>query len=215
MPYRKTTFLNENYYHVYNRGVEKKDIFTNSSDYQRFLEILYYYQYADPKPSFSTYKRFKIINFYLNPKIVDVVSYCLMPNHFHLLLKQSQEGGVQELIRKMLNSYAKYFNTKYKRVGHLLQGEFKDVPIENEEQLLHLSRYIHLNPYVSGLTNDLDTYPYSSYPEYLGKTIKNLCIKESVLSHFKNATAYKEFVDDQKEYALSLELLKHHVFDEE
>lgn len=137
-----------------------------------------------------------------------------MPNHFHLLLKQVADNGISEFIGKISNGYTKYFNTKHNRVGPLLQGAFKAVPIETDEQLLHLSRYIHLNPFVTELSKDLNTYKYSSYREYMDLDSKDLCSKELVLNFFKTAKEYKKFIDDHSSYAIELERIKHLLLDE-
>lgn len=215
MPYRLTPFINDNYYHIFNRGVEKRKIFLNDQDHQRFLQTLYYYQFSGPKPRFSTHKIFKSKDFYKNPKIIEIACYCLMPNHFHLLIKQIKDGGIQEFANKISNSYTKYFNTKYKRVGPLFQGAFKAVAIETDEQLIHLSRYIHLNPYVSELTKNLETFPYSSYKDFIKITKNELCNPEHILQFFKDTKDYKEFVRDQQSYALELERIKHLLIDED
>lgn len=202
-------FENEYFYHVFNRGVAKRNIFTNHSDYQRFLDTLYYYQFANPKPSFSQYKRFKVQAFEKNPKIIDVIAYCLMPNHFHMLIRQKDDGGIQHYMRKVLNSYTKYFNTRYRRIGPLFQGEFKAVFVESDEQLLHLSRYIHLNPYVDNIVENLSLFPYSSYLHYIGKGKSPLCTSEPVLGLLKEPSLYKTFVEDHQKYAQELALIKH------
>ena len=139
-----------------------------------------------------------------------------MPNHFHLLIKQNQEGGLTEFMSKLLNSYTKYYNTKHKRVGPLLQGTFKAVPIESDEQLMHVSRYIHLNPYTSEITQslaDLENYPYSSYSNYLETENSQLCVKEPVLDFFSSPAQYKEFVADHGDYSKELEIIKHILLD--
>lgn len=92
-----------------------------------------------------------------------------MPNHFHLLLQQIRDGGITEFISKLTNSYTRYFNIRNKRIGPLFQGEFKAVHVETDEQLIHLSRYIHLNPIVSYITKKLESYQWFSYLEYLGR----------------------------------------------
>lgn len=214
MPYRYTTFLNQSFYHIFNRGVAKQNIFHDENDYRRFLESATYYQYAGPKPSFSSYKRFRARNFRSNPKIVDVVSYCLMPNHFHFLLRQTADGGIQEFIRKVTNAYSKYFNTKNKRVGPILQGEFKSIPIESEELLLHISRYIHLNPYASELVDKPECYLYSSYPSIFYGRDDELSLNELVLEHFKEPLRYVEFVNNQADYARMLSSIKHLTFED-
>lgn len=138
-----------------------------------------------------------------------------MPNHFHFLLQQKREGGITEFISKLSNSYTKYYNIKHKRVGLLFQGEFKAVHVDDDEQLVHLSRYIHLNPIVSYATKDLETYTWSSYLEYIGASEAAFCNKEIVLGQFHGAHAYKKFVLDQKDYGMKLEAIKHQLLDSE
>lgn len=215
MPYRTTPFINEGFYHIYNRGVEKRQIFMEDSDYQRFLRIIYYYQFSGPKPRFSTHKRFKNKDFSSNPKIVEIICYCLMSNHFHLLLKQLKDNGIQEFLSKITNSYTKYFNTKYKRVGPLVQGQFKAVPVETNEQLAHLSRYIHLNPFVAGITKDWGQFQYSSISEFIGNAMFPICVSEYITSLFPNQAKYKSFITDHQSYALELSKIQHLLIDED
>lgn len=209
MPYRTTPLTTGNFYHIYNRGVEKRIVFTQERDYQRFIQTLYYYQFTGPKPAFSKHFQFKIKDFSHNPKIAEIICYCQMPNHFHLLIKQLQDNGISELIGKVINSYTKYFNTKHRRVGPLFQGAFKTVLVENDAQLLHLSRYIHLNPYVSNLVQDVVDYKHSSYLYFVGQISDQLCVADSVLGQFKDNKQYKEFVEGHGDYAKELELMKH------
>lgn len=213
MGYRFIPFVNQSFYHIYNRGVEKRQIFSNERDYQRFLQTLYYYQFAGTnlKPPFSKKDHLKYYNldFSKNPKSIEIICYCLMPNHFHLLVRQAQDKGIQKFMQKTLNSYTKYFNTKNNRVGPLFQGAFKAVLVETDEQLLHVSRYIHLNPYVSDLTKDLGSYSYSSYPDYIGAVDQKICTKESVLDFFKSPADYQGFVVNHGDYARKLEKMKH------
>ncbi len=138
-----------------------------------------------------------------------------MLNHYHLLVKQNREGGITEFLGKLSNSYTKYFNTKYNRVGQLFQGEFKAVLIESDEQLMHVSRYIHLNPIASLLVKDLESYSWSSYLEYLGLTNSGFCNKEDILGLFKNTQAYNQFVSDQIGYALELERVKNQLLEKD
>lgn len=215
MPYRIIPFETGSFYHVYNRGVEKRQIFPDERYCQRFLQTLYYYQFSGPKPKFSNKDRFKEHDFDQNPKIVEIICYCLMPNHFHLLLQQSQDNGIKEFIGKISNSYTKYFNTKNKRVGPLLQGTFKAIPIETDFQLMHVSRYIHLNPYVSDLTRDLDTYSYSSYLDYVGITQGKICNEKPILDFFKNINDYKNFVSGNQDYARELAKMKNILIEED
>ena len=215
MPSRIFPFVNDHYYHVYNRGVEKRPIFENNWDYTRLSKTMGYYQLLGPKPKLSKFLVSQLFKPDPDQKIVDIISYCFMPNHFHFLLKQIKDGGITEFVSKLSNSYTKYYNVKHDRVGPLLQGEFKAALIENDEQLLHVSRYIHLNPLVSFLVKDLDDYRWSSYKEYINKESKDVCAKEDILSFFKSSKDYRQFVLDQADYAQQLELIKHHLIDEE
>lgn len=214
MPCRLVGFENQNFYHIFNRGVNKQEIFDNPQDYDRLLQTMFYYQFSGPKPRFSTHKRFKNKDFSSNPKIVEIICFCLMPNHFHFLLKQAKNNGISEFISKVTNSYTKYFNTKYKRVGPLFQGEFKAVLIESDEQLVHVSRYIHLNPFVADLVKNLNQFPYSSYKDFINPESNGFCITKPILDFFKNQKGYKAFTDDHSAYAKELELIKHLLIDE-
>lgn len=214
MPYRITPFVNGEFYHLYNRGLEKRDIFEGTRDYSHFIQTMFYYQIQNPKPKFSTYRHSKIFPVDPIKKIVDIICYCLMPNHFHILVKQLKDGGVQEFIRKFVLSYTKYRNLKYNHQGPLFNGPFKAVRIETDEQLIHVSRYIHLNPLVSLLTKDLKLYPWSSYHNYLNSNDKSIVVKEEILNFFKSPKEYKKFVLDQADYGRTLELLKHATIDE-
>lgn len=210
MPSRIVPFVNGQIYHIYNRGSDKRIIFNNRLAYKRFLSVLCYYQIEGPKPKFSNFSKIHQID--KSKRIVEILVYCLMPNHFHLLLLQTKDGGITEFISKVSNSYTKYYNTKHERVGPLLQGEFKSVIMEDDDQLVHVSRYIHLNPLVSALVNNLDDYEWSSYNEYILES-NNICLKDTVLGHFKSVREYRQFVLDQADYAKKLELIKHKSFD--
>ena len=214
MPGRSVPLVNGEFYHTYNRGNDKRNIFTQAWDYKRFQKTFYYYQFLGPKPSFSKFSKSELNLFRpdQNQKIVDIICYCLMSNHFHFLLKQLRDNGISTFLSQISNSYTKYFNTKYNRVGGLLQGTFKSVLVESDEQLIHTSRYIHLNPVVSGLTKDLNSYQWSSYPEYLGgKGI--ICSLKGILDFFPSPKKYQEFVDAQIDYGTTLEILKHRTID--
>jgi len=171
-----------------------------------------YYQLDGPKPKYSDFTP-SLANLDMNKKIVDINCYSLMPNHFHFLLKQNMDGGISEFIAKLSNSYTRYYNTRNNRVGPILQGQFKAVLIENNEQLIHVSRYIHLNPLVSDLVYSLDNYEWSSYPEYAGLTNSNIYSKEIILDQFKSIADYKQFVLDQESYGRELEFIKHKLLD--
>lgn len=213
MPSRMFPFVNGQIYHVYNRGTEKRTIYESTRDYQRFIKSMSYYRIQGPKPKFSLffYPRAKKIDF--SKKIITILAYCLMPNHFHLLVKQEVDGGITEFVSKLSNSYTKYYNTKHKRIGPLFQGEFKSVLVESDEQLVHVSRYIHLNPLVSYLTKNLDSYTWSSYNEYINNAPK-YCSTSEIMGFFKNPEDYIQFILDQAGYATELAFIKHKLLEE-
>lgn len=215
MPYRTTPFVSDYFYHIFNRGVEKRQIFLDDADYQRFIQTLYYYQFSGPKPRFSTHKRFRKQDFNKNPRIVEIICYCLMPNHFHLLLKQLAEKGIQEFLCKVSNSYTKYFNTKHHRIGPLFQGQFKAVFVETDEQLVHVSSYIHLNPFVAEITRNWINYPYSSAKEFVEENRSGFCNPKEILNLANGSKKYAQFVKDQQSYSLELARIKHLLLDED
>jgi len=138
-----------------------------------------------------------------------------MPNHFHLLLSQTGNNGITDFLRLFENSYTRYFNTATKRIGPLLQGRFKAVHIETDEQLQHIVRYIHLNPYTSRLvdsTKSLASYPWSSYPSYLHNSVETQLQNEIITNQF-NSLSYEDFVNEQGEYQRQLDDIKHLVLE--
>ena len=220
---RELTFVNGEIYHVFNRGVEKRLTFTTTRDYERGIQTLDYYHIQNPPIRFSYFLRlskeartFAIEKLQQNSNLVDLLSYCLMPNHFHFLLRQSQKSGISKFIANFSNSYTKYFNTKYKRVGHLFQGTFKAVQIETDEQLMHVSRYIHLNPVTSFIIRPgrLKDYPWSSYVDYLRESQYNFIDTDTIMNLFKSTEAYEKFVLDQVDYARNLEIVQHLTLEE-
>lgn len=216
MPGRVIPLVNGEYYHLFNRGSDKRDIFLQPRDYKRFQQTFYYYHFSGRKPKFSQFTKSELITipFKQDQKLVEIISYCLMPNHFHFLVKQLQDNGISIFISQLSNSFTKYFNIKYKRVGPLLQGAFKAVLIESDEQLIHVSRYIHLNPVVSKLTNNIDSYKWSSYPEYL-QDYNGICNKKVILDFYPSIEKFREFIESQIEYGATLEILKHRTLDED
>lgn len=215
MPYRKTPLISGSYYHIFNRGIDRQPTFHTKRDYERALQTLSYYRPSTNSVKYSQFLKkpleerqsiIKEIN--ANPHQVTIIAYCLMPNHFHLLLKQNEELGISKFLANFQNSYVKYFNVKHKRTGSLFDRQFKAVLIESENQLLHLTRYIHLNPYSSHLIKkeEITTYPYTSLPEYLSGQYK-IAKPSQVLDI--NPSRYERFVLDQSDYQQRLESLKH------
>ncbi len=221
---RPLIFANCEIYHIFNRGVERRNIFTNTKEYKRALEVMKYYRFTNPFPRYSQFinlnndRRNDILeSLYTRNQIeVQIIVYCFMPNHFHFLLRQETEGGISRFISNFSNSYSKFFNTKHQRVGPLFQGPFKAVRMENHEQLIHLSRYIHLNPVSSYLVkeNYLDNYNWSSFHEYLNITQESFVNKSIVMTGFKDTDDYRKFVHDQINYARELEKIKHLTYEE-
>lgn len=223
MPIRKTPLVSTEVYHVFNRGVNYQPIFNSKWDYGRAVEVLKFYLAANPPIRYSKFlllpkkeRELILANLQKQPKLVDLICFCLMPNHFHLLLRQNQYNGISSFVRNFQISYTRYYNVKRKRIGPLLQGQFKAVRIENEEQLLHVSRYIHLNPFSSFVVKDLkgiEVYPWSSYPEYMGGNVAEICQKSLIFSIIKGPEKYKEFVLNQADYQRKLEQIKHLTFE--
>lgn len=151
----------------------------------------------------------------LKEKAVEIIAFCLMSNHFHFLIRQVKDNGASKFMANFMNSYTKYFNTKYQRVGPLFQGAFKAVHIESDEQLLHLSRYIHLNPVTSFKVTpqELRDYQWSSYPSYMENSDANFIDKDTVTNFFKKPHKYEEFVLDQVDYARKLKAIEHLTID--
>jgi len=194
-------YLEGGFYHVYNRGVEKRNIFIDDQDYYVFLNYLRLYLlpkdqiYEEIKNKKLTNEEFlqktimlsHINNFY---KKINLLSFCLMPNHFHLQLRQKGRYDMDVFIQSLLTKYVRYFNKKYNRVGPLFSGRYKAILIEKEEYLLHLSRYIHLNPKeILPKGKSLVSYPWSSYPAYVKEKVSWLDCN-LILSYFKKIMGY-------------------------
>jgi putative transposase len=176
MPHRNTIrhFTENGIYHVYNRGVEKRDIFLDDQDYSIFLHLLkYYLSPLDPEDihPLLQFQKFSIRKAYPLKNLeneIDLIAYCLMPNHFHLILRQVTKDGITKLMRKISTTYVMYFNKRNNRVGYLFQGKYKAAIVEGDFYLLQLSRYVHLNP-IDLQGSDPFNYPYSSYKYFLGE----------------------------------------------
>lgn len=217
---RKIVLANGEYYHLFNRGVERRPVFTNRHEFSRAMDLVNFYHFDKPTLRYSKYLALdegRRRNFLasLKDKAVEIIAFCLMGNHFHFLIRQVKEGGSSKFMANFMNSYTKYFNTKYQRVGHLFQGAFKAVHVETDEQLLHLSRYIHLNPITSFKVKpqELKDYQWSSYPSYIENSDVKFVNKDIVMSFFKKSFKYEEFVLDQAGYAKKLKTIEHQTID--
>ncbi|MCX6786511.1 MAG: transposase [Candidatus Kaiserbacteria bacterium] len=195
------------YYHVYNRGTQKKIIFHDTSDYSRFLFLILFFQsdivfdqISRRVRRFVQHRVFDIgaedVTKIIKNRYVELTAFCLMPNHFHLILKETQENGIARYMQRVLNGYTKYYNTRYRVSGHLFQGPYRAIHIEDDDQLLYLSTYIHRN--VRGLQqwkSNEQKYEWSSYQDYIDKSRwDKLLSTEVVLGQFKTASEYEMFV---------------------
>lgn len=194
MPARNVTkiYAEENYYHIYNRGVSKQKIFLDDDDYEVFLGLLK--RYLDEEKT----KKSNRVNYPSYADEVQLLSYCLMPNHFHLLLYQESKDGMVKLLKSVSVSYSMYFNRKYKHVGAVFQQRYRAVKIDSDTQLMHISRYIHMNP------KDYYHWPWSSLDYFLGR-------KTSGWMHHERLplpTDYKGFLDEYRERREELNSLK-------
>jgi len=183
---RKNTVRNDeadSFYHVYNRGHNKSEIFLDDSDYRYFEMLLA--RSLSSKKSFDKFSR-QYSNF--NGE-VQIHAYCLMSNHFHLLLYQKEQKQIEKFMRSILTAYTMYFNRKYDRSGSLYESMYKSVLIKNDEQLRHISRYIHLNPI------NYRVWDYGSYSDYMYGT-RDWVTTDKILKIFKTPKLYADFVDD-------------------
>lgn len=197
----------DEYYHVYNRGAHKRIIFHDVTDYARFLFLILYFQSAIGFDQVSRcvrrFVKHRVFDIdetdasqIISGRYVELISFCLMPNHFHLILREVQEGGIARYMQRVLNSYTKYYNAKYETSGHLFQGPYKAVHIEDNEQLLHLSAYIHRNPReLPQWKNKERGYEWSSYQDYVSKSRwGKLLSTELILEQFTTVDEYEKFV---------------------
>jgi len=225
-------FVNNEIYHIYNRGVEKRDIFMTDVDYFRFIHNLF--EFNDIAPALSTYyhsyededknhNSFEIgsrkirdsrkIRKEREPRklLVEILAWCLMPNHYHLLLKQVEDNGISRFIQKLGIGYTMYFNQKYERNGVLFQGKSKAVLIKNEAHFLYLPFYFHANPldliepsWREGKLNDyqktikfLESYRYSSHLDYINKiNFSSISQRRFILELFEGSENYKQQFQD-------------------
>ncbi|MDP3800508.1 MAG: transposase [bacterium] len=182
---KQPQFANGEIYHIYNRGVEKRVTFLNQKDYMRFADNLFVFNDAIPVLNLGYDLENNDIDYGKTRKLlVEILAFCLMPNHFHLLLRQKVDEGITKFMRKLGTGYTNYFNKKYSRVGPLFQGIFKSVLIKRQAQLTYLPHYIHLNCLDITMPewrsknlrdkekalNFLDSYRWSSYLDYTGKS---------------------------------------------
>ena len=173
------------YYHVYNRGCNRQRIFANDGNYVFLLQR---------------------IKSFLPDYALSVIAYCLMPNHYHFLLRQEAEGQLSRFIQRLFNSYTQAFNKQQGRSGTLFEGRARSVLVDTDEYILHLCRYIHLNPVVAGLVNHPGEWPYSNYLEWVGKRGGTLVDRAFVREYFPTGASYEAFVMGEVDAALERKL---------
>lgn len=199
------------YYHVYNRGVLKRDIFLDTRDYVRFLFLLLFHQSSTMTFSnlgrevshFVRHRMFNISNHDIKQinetKKAQLVAFTLMPNHFHLILQEQDGTGIPKYLQRLGNGYTKYFNTKYGQSGHLFQGPYQLVHISDNDQLLYASAYLHRNcAELKRWNNREHTYPWSSYADFIANNNhwKGLLEPEIIIEQFSNGKDYQRWVNE-------------------
>lgn len=221
MPKRTTPLIDGQVYHVYNRGIDRQPTFLQPSNYVKFIQILDYYRWPNHRLSYSVFLRLKPdsrMNYLHTIQEVEVpyialLAFCLMPNHFHILARQESAPGLQFYLAQIQNSYTKNFNTEHSRDGSLFLTQFKATRINSEHQLIHTSRYIHLNPLTSGLVENFDQllqYPWSSLPQYNNlPTPFNLCNTQAILSEYHSHDAYINSIKTRAPYQKNLHFIHH------
>lgn len=202
-------------YHICNKSIANFSIFGSSRNSQRFLETVDYYNKHNVWTSFSIalkQKKYEYSNIIFPKKdaLIKILSYCIMPDHYHILFKVQDEYPISKYISDIENSYSRYFNLKFHRKGPLWQSRYRCVLIKSDEQLLHVSRYIHLNPTTNGLVDFSEKWEYSSY--------KDIISNQSVLDNLgefsiKDRNKYKKFVEDNADHQKSLKRIKKALLD--
>ena len=219
MNIRKDPLAIDHYYHIFNRSIAKYVIFNDDEDYARFIELISLCRYKDFNNKYSRFagleatQQAATIASLRNSSdlLAEILTYSLMPTHMHLILKQVSAEGISRFMSKILNSYTKYFNAKHHRLGPLFEGHFKDVLIKTDNQLLHVGRYIHLNPTSAGLVENPFDWRYSSLGEYCDETQDGICNFREVIR--LSPERYKKFVLDQQSYQRSLSRIKSFLID--
>jgi putative transposase len=204
---RKIKFENDKFYHICNRGVDKREVFSNDKNFLRFLEgakefnqkkpigSLYLKKQIEKEKNSSNAHRTTRNNTKKIEKLVEIIAYALLPNHFHLLLKQKEEKGISEFMKRLGGGYTNYFNIRNHRSGCLFQGTYKAVKILSDEQLIYVSAYINGNSEIHKIAL-AEKWTWSSYGGYLGAGKNNLIESRSVMKQFKNKLEYKKYLKE-------------------
>ncbi len=212
----KTILITNQIYHIFNRSIAKEPCLRSKKDMLRMLDIINYYRFYQ----ILRFSKFKLLNAnnqqeYLNKitktePLVDIYSFSLMPNHYHLLVKQLQTNGITKFFSDVQNSFAKYYNLKNNRNGGVFQNTFKTKSINTIEELIHVSRYVHLNPVTSRLIefSALKSYRWNSFSWYMNSGLNKFINTNLLLSHFKDLEHLSSFTENQVDYQRKLKLIK-------
>lgn len=205
MPGRNTIkhYSSEAYYHLYNRGLNKQPIFLDSQDYSVFANLFKRYLSSEPVKD-SKGREYPNLH-----DQISLLAFCLMPNHFHLLIYQRSDRALSELIQHISTSYGMYFNKKYTRRGPLFENRFRAVHVDGQQYLDHISRYIHLNPGKA----KYKTWVWSSFGFYLGSQSADWLDTKEILDMFDSKKQYIDFVSDYKDLHDELEIIQHELAD--
>ncbi len=207
--FKKRIFKEGYFYHICNKSIANYGIFTNDSNKERFLTCLDYYNNLSYDKSLSVFLRKNVFTPILlrekKNQVVKIFAYCIMDDHYHLLIKTLLNNRLSKYINDIENSYTRFFNIKLERKGPLWQSNFRITRMKTDEQLLHVSRYIHLNPVTKYLVDKPEDWVYSSYKFYLDKQLLSDYLKEISIN---NPSSYKKFVEDNIDYQRKLKLIK-------
>lgn len=218
---RKVVFANGEIYHIFNQSIANEEIFARKREFSRILHLIDYYRFRQ-KLSFSRLKlltrdvRLEYLSETKKQKpLIEIYAYAYMPDHFHILLKQIQDNGIVAFASNIQNGFARYFNIRHNRGGSLFKRPFKAKWIDSEKTLAHVSRYIHLNPVTSYIIEyqELETYPRTSYPFYVGAKKNDLVNTKFIFDIFGSNRNYIDFVSNQVDYQRKLHLIKKHFMD--
>ena len=218
---RKEILVKGEIYHIFNKSIGNLEILVTKRDLQRAFDLINYYRI----PQDVKYSKFKTLskevreNYIFNLKnkipLVEIYAFALMPNHYHVLLKQIQDNGISFFVSNFQNGFAKFFNKKYERLGGLFIRPFKSKIISTDEIFLHVSRYIHLNPATSHLSDyeSIKIDPRTSYPYYLEKKQGDMINTKLILTLEGSKERYEKFVMNQIDYQRRLHLIKNQIFE--
>jgi len=195
---RNIDFQNGEYYHIYNRGVDKREVFSCDQDFTRFIIGMREFNRTNPIGSLHALKELnslaKEFSSLEHDKLVEIICYCLNSNHFHFLIRQLKDNGIPKFMQKISTGYTNYFNSKYTRSGSLFQGTYKAIHVKFDSELFRLSSYINGNPEIHGICK-AENYIWSSYQDYLNKRNGTICNKKIILNEFDNTIDYKKFTN--------------------